>query len=149
MYRIEFKKRNKEKDKTAKGSYKYINRSELSNKDVIKSTDIEYSYSNVPKLFENNKDKFWGTIDKEERKNGRLNAEILISIPREINKEERTNLIDEFIKNTLDKNTPFSYAIHNPKASDGLPNPHCHLMIYEKTFNRSFFKKEFENIILN
>ena len=147
MYRIEFKKRNKEKDKTAKGSYKYINRSELSNKDVIKSTDIEYSYSNVPKLFENNKDKFWGTIDKEERKNGRLNAEILISIPREINKEERTNLIDEFIKNTLDKNTPFSYAIHNPKASDGLPNPHCHLMIYEKTFNRSFFKKEFENII--
>ena len=147
MYRIELKKRNKEKNKTAKGSYKYINRSELSNKDIIKSTDIEYSYSNVPKVFEEKKSDFWGMIDKEERKNGRLNAEILISIPREIDKEERMVLIDDFIKNTLDRHTPYSYAIHNPKASDGLPNPHCHLMIYEKTFNRSYFKEEFENII--
>ena len=143
MYRLELKKRNKKADKSAKGSYKYITRSELSNKDMVKSTDIEYTFSKVPKLFEDKVSNFWNSVDKNERKNGRVNSELLISIPREFDKEERIKLVDNLIKEILDKNTPYSYAIHNPIASDGLHNPHCHLMIYEKNFNRSFFKEDF------
>ena len=143
MYRLELKKRNKKTDKSAKGSYKYITRSELSNKDMVKSTDIEYTFSKVPKLFEDKVSNFWNSVDKNERKNGRVNSELLISIPREFDKKERIKLVDNLIKEILDKNTPYSYAIHNPIASDGLHNPHCHLMIYEKNFNRSFFKEDF------
>lgn len=149
MYRIELKKRNKKTDKSAKGSYKYISRSELSNKDMVKSTDIEYTFSKVPKLFEEKVSNFWNSVDKNERKNGRVNSELLISIPREFDKEERIKLVDNLIKEILDKNTPYSYAIHNPIASDGLHNPHCHLMIYEKNLNRSFFKENFSEDIDN
>lgn len=149
MYRLELKKRNKKIDKSAKGSYKYITRSELSNKDMVKSTDIEYTFSKVPKIFEEKESNFWSSVDKNERKNGRVNSELLISIPREFDKEERIKLVDNLIKEILDKNTPYSYAIHNPIASDGLNNPHCHLMIYEKNFNRAFFKENFIDDIDN
>ena len=59
------------------------------------------------------------------------------------NLKNSLTLSEKEVQELLDKNTPYSYAIHNPIASDGLHNPHCHLMIYEKNFNRSFFKEDF------
>ena len=65
-------------------------------------------------------------------------------LPFSIHLERKYNdiNIEDFIKNTLNKNTSYSYAIHNPVASDGLPNPHCHLMLYEKNFPRNFYNEE-------
>ena len=142
MLRIELKKKNKNDNKSAKGSFEYITRSGLSNKDEIaKSTDLIYTSSKIPTFF-SKENQFWNEVDKNERKNGRVNSELLISLPREKTTEEKVEMIEEFIENTLKKNTSYSYAIHEPLASDGLTNPHCHLMIYEKVFPRNFYNDE-------
>ena len=142
MLRIEFKKKNKNNNKSAKGAYEYITRSGLNRKEEIaKSTDLIFTSSKIPAIFEK-ENQFWNTIDKNERKNGRVNSELLISLPRELSVKGKVEMIEDFIKNTLNKNTSYSYAIHNPVASDGLPNPHCHLMLYEKNFPRNFYNEE-------
>lgn len=142
MLRIEFKKKNKNNNKSAKGAYEYITRSGLNRKEEIaKSTDLIFTSSKLPVIFEK-ENQFWNIIDKNERKNGRVNSELLISLPRELSVKDKVDMIEDFIKNTLNKNTSYSYAIHNPVASDGLPNPHCHLMIYEKNFPRNFYNEE-------
>lgn len=142
MLRIEFKKKNKNNNKSAKGAYEYITRSGLNRKEEIaKSTDLIFTSSKIPVIFEK-ENQFWNTIDKNERKNGRVNSELLISLPRELSVKDKVEMIEDFIKNTLNKNTSYSYAIHNPVASDGLPNPHCHLMLYEKNFPRNFYNEE-------
>ena len=142
MLRIELKKKNKNDNKSAKGSFEYITRSGLSNKDEIaKSTDLIYTSSKIPTFF-SKENQFWNEVDKNERKNGRVNSELLISLPREKTTKEKVEMIEEFIEKTLKKNTSYSYAIHEPMASDGLLNPHCHLMIYEKVFPRNFYNEE-------
>lgn len=142
MLRIELKKKNKNDNKSAKGSFEYITRSGLSNKDEIaKSTDLIYTSSKIPTFF-SKESQFWNEVDKNERKNGRVNSELLISLPREKTTKEKVEMIEEFIEKTLKKNTSYSYAIHEPMASDGLLNPHCHLMIYEKVFPRNFYNEE-------
>ena len=72
MLRIEFKKKNKNNNKSAKGAYEYITRSGLNRKEEIaKSTDLIFTSSKIPVIFEK-ENQFWNTIDKNERKNGRV-----------------------------------------------------------------------------
>ncbi len=75
---------------------------------------------------------FWKSADKNERINGRIYTELEISLPRELNKEQREELVQEFVDKTLGKNFTYFYAIHSPLASDGEQNPHIHLMFSER-----------------
>lgn len=89
MLRIEFKKKNKNNNKSAKGAYEYITRSGLNRKEEIaKSTDLIFTSSKIPAIFEK-ENQFWSTIDKNERKNGRVNSELLISLPRELSVKDK------------------------------------------------------------
>ena len=66
MLRIEFKKKNKNNNKSAKGAYEYITRSGLNRKEEIaKSTDLIFTSSKIPSIFEK-ENQFWNTIDKNE-----------------------------------------------------------------------------------
>ena len=63
---------------------------------------------------------FWKAADKNERVNGR------------IYEDQRLELIRSFVDKTLGDNFTYSFAIHNPIASDGEQNPHVHLMFSER-----------------
>lgn len=95
--------------------------------------DLEYSsYGNMPKWAEQNPMQLWQSADLHERKNGSTYREYEISLPRELNKEQRQELVEEFVQTELGTKYPYQYAIHNPMAMDGLEQPHVHLMFNER-----------------
>ena len=107
--------------------YAYINRD-----GKYKRADIEKIESgNLPTWAKDAKH-FWKSADKNERMNGRVYTELEISLPRELNKEQREELVSQFVEKTLGENFTYSYAIHNPLARDGEQNPHVHLMFSER-----------------
>ena len=95
--------------------------------------DLEHSsYGNMPKWAEQNPMQLWQSADLYERKNGSTYREYEISLPRELNKEQRQELVEEFVQSELGTKYPYQYAIHNPMAMDGLEQPHVHLMFNER-----------------
>jgi Ti-type conjugative transfer relaxase TraA len=75
---------------------------------------------------------FWQAADAHERANGRPYTEIEVSIPRELDDEQRVALVREFVEHTLGERHAYTWAIHNPAASDGLEQPHAHIMFTER-----------------
>jgi hypothetical protein len=95
--------------------------------------DLEHSsYGNMPKWAEQNPMQLWQSADLYERKNGSTYREYEISLPRELNKEQRQELVEAFVQTELGTKYPYQYAIHNPMAMDGLEQPHVHLMFNER-----------------
>jgi Ti-type conjugative transfer relaxase TraA len=95
--------------------------------------DLKMSESgNMPAWAEHDPSSFWQAADQYERVNGRPYREIEVSIPRELNDEQRVELVREFVQNTLGERHAYSWAIHNPAASDGLEQPHAHIMFTER-----------------
>ncbi|WP_171252928.1 MobA/MobL family protein, partial [Acinetobacter baumannii] len=107
--------------------YAYINR-----EGKYKREDLENIKSGNLPNWAKDAAHFWKSADKNERINGRIYTELEISLPRELNKEQREELVQEFVDKTLGKNFTYSYAIHSPLASDGEQNPHIHLMFSER-----------------
>jgi len=109
----------------------YIERDEKYAKQ--KQADLEYSESgNMPPWAEENPKLFWQAADLYERKNGSTYREFEIALPRELNAEQRLELIQDFIAQEIGTKYPYQLAIHNPKAMDGLEQPHAHLMFNER-----------------
>lgn len=98
-----------------------------------KQDDLEHSaYGNMPKWAEENPNLFWQSADLYERKNGSTYREFEIALPRELCREQRIELIQDFIDQEIGTKYPYQLAIHNPKAMDGLEQPHAHLMFNER-----------------
>lgn len=97
-----------------------------------KKVELVYSKSdNMPDWAIDNPKLFWQMADDCERANGTSYREHILTLPREFNLEQNLSLIDEWIQKEI-PNQPYSFAIHNPKASDGKEQPHCHLMFSER-----------------
>src|SRR6266478_819630 len=89
-----------------------------------KKEDLQYSESgNMPKWAEHDASLFWHAADIYERSNGRPFRELEIALPRELNENQRIELVREFVKNTLGERHAYTWAIHTPEASDGLEQP--------------------------
>jgi len=58
-----------------------------------------------------------------------------IALPRELNPEQRQALVQEWIQQEIGEKHPYQFAIHNPRSSGGLDQPHVHLMICERTLD--------------
>ena len=98
-----------------------------------KRKDLEHSdYGNMPAWAEDNPMIFWQSADLYERKNGSTYREYEIALPRELNEEQRLELVQDFIKTEIGTKYPYQYAIHNPQAMDGKDQPHVHLMFNER-----------------
>ena len=93
-------------------------------------TDLAYSHSKLPDWAES-PDEFWGAADKFERKNGSVYREFEFALPRELALKQNIDFVKDWINKVLPKQF-YSFAIHNPNASDGELNMHCHLMICER-----------------
>ncbi|TDY15790.1 plasmid mobilization system relaxase [Paraburkholderia sp. BL6665CI2N2] len=87
---------------------------------------------NMPAWAAHDASLFWQAADTHERVNGRPYTEIEVSIPRELDDEQRVALVREFVEHTLGERHAYTWAIHNPAASDGLEQPHAHIMFTER-----------------
>ena len=112
----------------------YIDRDEEKKlKQEQAESDLEHSaYGNMPKWAEHNPITFWEAADLYERKNGSTYREYEIALPREMNAEQRLELVEDFIQSEIGSKYPYQFAIHNPKAMDGSDQPHVHLMFNER-----------------
>ncbi|QCE35827.1 MobA/MobL family protein (plasmid) [Acetobacteraceae bacterium] len=101
---------------------------------------------NMPLWAKENPSEFWKASDKNERVNGSAYREFELALPRELNAEKQIDLVREWCKQEL-KDHPYSFAIHEGKASDGGTQPHAHLMFSERENDgvergeKQFFKR--------
>lgn len=94
---------------------------------------LEYTgHGNMPKWAEHNPNYFWQMADEHERKNGSTYREHVIALPRELDENQRHELVKDWIKNEIGDKHAYQYAIHNPPAMDGGEQPHAHIMFSER-----------------
>lgn len=104
-------------------------------------------FANMPYWAKDDPREFWKSADEFERANGNSYLEHQFALPRELNAEQWKAFIDDWCKEQFGDKHPYSYAIHCPMGSDGLPNPHVHLMYSERTLDEhdrpreQFFKR--------
>lgn len=96
--------------------------------------DLEFSSSgNMPSWAKKNPAELWKAADEFERKNGTAYREIEIALPRELTREQRIELVEDFVQKELGDRHAYQYAIHNPPgAIDGKEQPHAHIMFCER-----------------
>lgn len=87
---------------------------------------------NMPTWAKDKPNFFWKMSDEHERANGTAYREHVISLPRELSPDQRHDLILDWIEQEIGDKHAYQYAIHNPPASDGKEQPHCHLMFCER-----------------
>ena len=90
-------------------------------------------HGNMPEWAKDNPKLFWQEADKHERENGRVYKEHIIALPRELNEQQRLELVQDWIKNEIGDKHPYSFAIHTPQGMDGKDQPHVHFMFSQRT----------------
>ena len=87
---------------------------------------------NLPAWAETPKD-FWRAADEHERANGTVYREFEIALPRELTKEQRLEMVREFVRQEVGDQYAYTFAIHNPTATiEGGEQPHAHVMFSER-----------------
>ena len=99
--------------------------------------DLEATgYGNLPAWAEHHPSYFWNAADRHERANGTTYRELEIALPRELDPEQRQDLVQDFIQQELGNRHAHQWAIHNPPAAlAGGEQPHAHLMYSERTID--------------
>ncbi|MFQ8697966.1 MAG: MobQ family relaxase [Peptoniphilus harei] len=102
--------------------------------DYSKKEDLVFSKiflpEHIPKEF-SNREYLWNEVEKiEKSKNSQLARNLLFTLPRELNEQDRIKLISEFIEeNFTSKGMIADCNIHNPMASDHEEQPHAHILL--------------------
>ncbi|WP_270597848.1 MobQ family relaxase [Anaerococcus vaginalis] len=102
--------------------------------DYSKKEDLVFSKiflpEHIPKEF-SNREYLWNSVEKiEKSKNSQLARNLLFTLPRELNEQDRIKLISEFIEeNFTSKGMIADCNIHNPMASDHEEQPHVHILL--------------------
>lgn len=102
-----------------------------------KQSEIQHSSSgNLPDWAGGDVMAFWKGCDEGEfNSKGELTKyrEHVINLPRELTEQERIDLVEAWIEEELGDRHAYSYAIHTPLSNtDGLVQPHVHLMFSER-----------------
>lgn len=112
----------------------YIAREGKYAKDNNSLEKLEHTgHGNMPAWADHNPNYFWQSADEHERKNGSTYREHVIALPRELDSEQRHELIKDWIAQEIGDKHAYQYAIHNPPAMDGKEQPHAHIMFSERT----------------
>lgn len=77
------------------------------------------------------RESLWNMVDaREKRKDAQTAREIRVMIPRELSPDERLRLVRRFVeRNFVAKGMIGDVCWHNKVASDGLEQPHAHIML--------------------
>ena len=94
-------------------------------------SEVEHTASgHMPGWAEANPHAYWEAADAGERSNGRLFREVEFALPVELDEGERREVALEFAGFLTDgERLPYTLAIHR----GGGENPHCHLVISERS----------------
>lgn len=87
---------------------------------------------NMPAWAQFNSLEFWQAADCYERENGTTYREMEISLPRELNTEQRIALVREWVHQEIGGCHAYQWGIHGKTATDGGSQPHVHLMFSER-----------------
>lgn len=88
---------------------------------------------NMPAWADHNPINFWEAADEHERENGSTYREIEVALPRELDAEQRRELVEAFVAQELGGKHAYQWAIHTPKAAlEGGEQPHAHIMYSER-----------------
>jgi MobA/MobL family len=95
--------------------------------------DLEHKETgNLPKFAETSGE-FWRAADKGEGDKKKPYREYEIALPRELTKDQRLELVREFVRQEIGDKYTYTFAIHNPKAAiEGGEQPHAHIMFSER-----------------
>ena len=102
--------------------------------DYSKKEDLVFSKIFLPEHISkefSDREYLWNSVEKiEKSKNSQLARNLLFTLPRELNEEDRIKLISEFIEeNFTSKGMIADCNIHNPLASDNEEQPHAHILL--------------------
>lgn len=86
----------------------------------------------------------WNAVEAgEKRKDAQVARELWITIPRELPNEARIDVVREFVvKAFVSRGMIADIAWHCPNASDGLEQPHAHVMLTMRPLTESGFGKK-------
>jgi hypothetical protein len=108
---------------------------------------IASGQANFPEWAREDRNAFWTASDEFERANGNTYREYELALPRELSREQQVALVERFAEQELGTTRVYQWAIHEPNASDGKPQPHVHLMFSDRQLDgiergpEKFFKR--------
>jgi hypothetical protein len=108
---------------------------------------IAQGQANFPEWAREDRNAFWTASDEFERANGNTYREYELALPRELSREQQIALVERFAEQELGSTRVYQWAIHEPNASDGKPQPHVHLMFSDRQLDgiergpEKFFKR--------
>jgi Ti-type conjugative transfer relaxase TraA len=102
--------------------------------DSTKKNDVVYKEIFLPDNaaeWMKDRSKLWNSVELgEKRKDAQLAREAQLTLPRELTIEQNIELVKEFVKTEfVVRGMIADVCIHNPKASDGLDQPHAHVLL--------------------
>lgn len=90
--------------------------------------ELEKTWSGNMPAWAKTPGEFWEAADTYERANGRVYTEVVIALPRELSKDGREKVVNDFVEKEIGDRFSYTVAIHNPRALDGGEQPHAHIM---------------------
>lgn len=93
---------------------------------------VAKNVGNMPFWAQHDPSRFWEAADAHERAKGTTYREMEIALPRELTDAQNIALVRSFVAQEIGDRHAYQWAIHSPRASDGLAQPHVHLMFSER-----------------
>lgn len=90
------------------------------------------------------RNQLWNAVEiVEKRRDAQLAREIEVSLPRELDRDQRLELLRGFIQREfVDRGMIADVAVHEGKARDGLGQPHAHVMLTMREMTGEGFGKK-------
>ena len=131
IYHLNVRTGNRSKGQSARAAAAYIQREAEYSRDRETADELLYTASgHMPAWADADPSTYWDAADLHERANGRLFQRIEVALPTALSAEEQRALAVGFARHLTDgEQLPYTLAIH---AGEGT-NPHCHLLISERT----------------
>ena len=133
IYQMNVRTGSRARGQSARAACAYIERSAEYGREADKAAELVYTESgHMPSWAdaEAGAVAYWDAADLYERSNGRLYKSIEVALPLALDDAQRRELAVGFAHHLTDaEQLPYTLAIHAGKGA----NPHCHLMISERT----------------
>ena len=131
IYHLNARTGSRSKGQSARAAAAYIQREAEYSRDRDQTDELVYAESgHMPSWAEAEPTAYWDAADLYERANGRLFKRVEVALPTALTAAEQRELAVGFARHLTDgEHLPYTLAIH---AGAGT-NPHCHLLISERT----------------
>ena len=133
IYHLTVRTGSRSKGNSARASAAYIERAEEYSLEPDAAAELVYTESgHMPEWADAEAGgvAYWDAADLYERNNGRLYKSVEIALPLALDADQQRELAVGFAHHLTDaEQLPYTLAIHAGKGE----NPHCHLMISERT----------------